>query len=381
MAGEIAPEELVRQRRPGAEAGDIDAMVGLAWALLQVGDEAEAELWYARAADAGNPAGMTGLGYVLNRRGARDEAVSWWRRAAGAGEVHAMRNLESALRGTDRPEGERWGWHADAAGRDITTVTVPDEVAEAAADLGPLRSAFGEEKDDQVSTNVGCLVLGVVVGLVLAGVGLAVGSSSGWGTGLLVVGGLVALGTVALVLTTWEDRPHRVWRYEHGLVHRDPKGRLDVVRWTDVRVLRDITRHFRGGSYTNTTFVYTLRHRSGRDVVLTSSVFPRGQMCVLGEEIEREVTAVRLPRALAALEEGKRLEFGHLAVDLTGISDGHDHLSWREVESIDTKDGKVRVRRADRWLNWSSTRVSAIPDVFVLLALADALRAMHGSDR
>jgi hypothetical protein len=90
---------------------------------------------------------------------------------------------------------------------------------------------------------------------------------------------------------------------------------------------------------------------------------------------------VRLPRALEALQEGKRLEFGNLAVDVEGISDGRDHLPWREVESIDTKDGKVRVKRAGRWMNWSSTRVSAIPDVFVLLALAEALRAIHRTGR
>jgi len=381
MTGEITDEERVRRWRPVAEAGDPQAMVGLAAALLKVGNDTEAELWYARAADAGNLAGMTGLGYVLNRKGARDEAVGWWRRAAGAGEVTAMRYLAGVLRGDDRPEGERWGWHAEAASRDIATVTVPDEVAEAAADLGPLRSAIGEE-DPGTFSNVGCLVLGGVVGLVLAGIGLAlIGSSRGWGFGLLVAGGAVALLTVVGVLLTWEAGPQRVWRYEHGLVHRDAKGRLDVVRWTDVRVLREITRVYSNGSYRGTTFVYRLRHKDGHELVLRDGPLPRGELCVLGEEIEKEIIAVRLPRALAALEEGKRLEFGNLAVDLTGISDGRDHLPWREVESIDTRDGKVRVKRADRWLNWSSVRVSSIPDVFVLLALADALRRMHEAGR
>jgi hypothetical protein len=376
MTSEVAPEELVRQRRPGAEAGDPNAMVGLAWALWQVGDEAEAELWYARAADAGDPAGMTGLGWVLNRKGARDEALGWWRRAAGAGDVGAMRNLASVLRGSaERPEGERWAWHAEAASRDVSQEVVPDDVAEAAADLGALRSVAGKESETAV--NVGCLVLGVLVGVGLAGIGFLVGSGGG-ATGLLVAGGAIALLTAVLVLMSWNDLPARVWRYEHGLVHRDGKGRLDVLRWTDVRVLRDITRHYRNGAYTHTSFHYTLRHKDGHQLVLMDGAFRPGELCVLGEEIERQVTAVRLPRAMAALEEGKRLEFGTLAVDLDGISNGRDHLPWREVESIDTAEGKVRVKRAGRWLNWSSTRVSAIPDVFVLLALADALRAIQG---
>jgi uncharacterized protein DUF6585 len=382
MTGETTAEELVRQRRPGAEAGDPPAMVGLAWALLQLGNDAEAELWYARAADAGNVEGMTGLGYVLNRKGAKDEAVGWWRRAAGGGEVHAMRNLAGVLRGNDRPEGERWGWLAEAAGRDVAKVTLPDEVAEAAADLGPLRSAIGDEKGTERGTNVGCLILGAVVGVALAVIGLVMtGSASGWAIGFLVVGVLVVLLTLVLVLGSWNDAPRRIWQYEGGLVYRDEKGRLDVLRWADVRVLRDITRNYRNGHYTNTTFRYTLRHKDGHEVVLQDLFFPRGQLCVLGEEIEREITAVRLPRALTALQQGQRLEFGSLAVDITGISDGRDHLPWREVESIDTKDGKVRVKRAGRWLNWSSTRVSSVPDVFVLLALADALRAVNEVDR
>ena len=380
MTGEITAEERVRRWRPGAEAGDPQAMVGLAAALLQVGNEAEVELWYARAADAGNLTGMSGLGYLLNRKGARDEAVSWWRRAAGAGDVYAMRNLAGVLRGNDRPEGERWGWHAEAAGRDVTSETVPDEVAEAAADLGSLRSVIG--KDSATATNVGCLVVGLVVGVVLAGIGLAmIGSGSGWAIGFLVAGGLVVLLTLVLILGSWNDLPHRVWRYEHGLAYRGPKGQLHIARWTDVRVLRDITREYRNGRYVRTTFHYTLRHKNGNEVGLSDANFRPGELCVLGEEIEREITAVRLPRALTALQEGQRLEFGNLAVDINGISDGRDHLPWREVESIDTKDGKIRVKRADRWLNWSSTRVRSIPDVFVLLALAEALRAVNGAGR
>ena len=46
--------------------------------MLQQGRDADAELWYARAADSGEVSAMTGLGFLLDRRGAKEEAWSCW---------------------------------------------------------------------------------------------------------------------------------------------------------------------------------------------------------------------------------------------------------------------------------------------------------------
>lgn len=82
---------------------------------------------------------------------------------------------------------------------------------------------------------------------------------------------------------------------------------------------------------------------------------------------------MRLPRAVAALNEGKRIDFGNLSLDRAGIYDGKDLLPWRDVERVDAKEGRVRIRRVGGLLNWSKTSVSDIPDVDVLFTLANEL--------
>ena len=173
MVGDLTAEAYEQRYRPGAQAGDPAAMSSLAWALMQQGNNAEAEDWYRRAARAGNHLGMTGLGYVLARKPGDDdalrEAVGWWRLAAIAGEVQAMRYLSNTTIG-DPMEAERWGFFADAAGRDTTNVVVPEDVAAAATGLGPLKSVIGREKPER---NRGFLIGGVVVAVILEGLGLA----------------------------------------------------------------------------------------------------------------------------------------------------------------------------------------------------------------
>lgn len=140
----MAEHPVHQQRfRPGAEAGDPAAMAGLGWALLQQGRDADAELWYARAADSGELSAMTGLGFLLDRRGAKEDAWVWWRQAAAAGDAHAMNYLSGSLRRRHPEEAERWGWHASAARRGARTDEVPAEVASAAVALGTHRCTFG----------------------------------------------------------------------------------------------------------------------------------------------------------------------------------------------------------------------------------------------
>jgi len=90
------PTELRRR----AEAGNVDAMLELAWRLLEAKSSAtfgEATRWFQAAASAGNPTGMNNLGW-MHEHGigvARDApaAAGWYRRAAQAGHVPAMVNL------------------------------------------------------------------------------------------------------------------------------------------------------------------------------------------------------------------------------------------------------------------------------------------------
>ncbi|QKG19794.1 SEL1-like repeat protein [Actinomadura verrucosospora] len=73
----------------------IDALIGRAEALLEAGDDKEAERLLRRAADLGGVAAMTTLGVVIECRERIAEAIHWYRRAAENGDRDAMAALRA----------------------------------------------------------------------------------------------------------------------------------------------------------------------------------------------------------------------------------------------------------------------------------------------
>lgn len=368
------PEEYERHYRPAAEAGDLVAMATLGLALLKQDRHADAEVWLSRAAEAGNVHAMTGLGVVLERRRDREQAWQWWLRAAAAGNVEAMANLGRTLGSRHPEEAERWRWRADAARRGPRTEQLPAEAVAAAstANLGGHKSTFGfDDSESGVVSSVVTVIVGLFVAAVPAGVGLFV--DGGWAIACLVVAALIALSFLFVGISGRNGVSAQAYAFERGFIHRDAAGVLAVFPWAEVRVQRDITRTYVNGTYRRTSFNYNILRSDGSAFHLFSSTFPTGDVCLLGELIEQEIAAVRLPRALAALAEGKRLDFGDLTVDSHGVTGSQGTLPWRDIESVEAKDGRIRIKRAGSWLSWSRTPAGAIPDVVVLVALADAL--------
>lgn len=344
-------------------------------------------------AEAGDPAAMAALGYWLYQRKKKQEALDWWRQAARAGDIYAMECLARSLGGGRREEAQQWHWLARAARRSPRTEQVPAEVVQAAAgaDLGPHRATFGDPSDSSDAANTppawdrrDRIVAGVMVGItVLLVVGAAVADKPAYP--LILAGGSLFIALIFMIapalrreqskLTAELELTLQAWVFERGFVYRDHEsGQLTVFPWTRSRVFRNNTRHLRNDSYLYTSYRYRVTRDDGVKLTLAGdSRLGGGEVWVLGEAIEREITAVRLSRALTAIQEGKRLDFGPLSVDLAGISDGRDTLPWREVEAITTKEGRVQVKRAGGWMAWSKTHVADIPDVDVLLTLADAL--------
>ncbi|MFC4943376.1 DUF6585 family protein [Pseudonocardia sp. GCM10023141] len=374
---EIDPVDHERSVRPRAEAGDPAAMAGLGWALFEQGNDAESERWYERAAQAGDLAGMTGVGFMLNRRGAHDEAWRWWRRAAVAGDVQAMANLAANPGSAHREEAQQWGWRAEAARRGAHPDEVPADVRTAAADLGALQVTLGRDALPSGAADIGC---GLVLALIPAAIGvvlIAAGASAGWAVLCLVLAAAVPILFAFGVRATRGDVPERAFVFERGLVWGDHKGALTVLPWSRVRLLRNVRRIDRNGRYERTDYAYTVVHDDGTRLILHTPKLPQGHLFVLGDTIEREIVASRVPRALTAIADGRQLAFGGLAVDATGISAGKDTLPWREVEEIEVTD-QLRIKRRDGWVAWASARVADVPDVAVLLVVAETLR---GSER
>ena len=157
--------------------------------------------------------------------------------------------------------------------------------------------------------------------------------------------------------------------FDRGLVHATG-GRAEAYPWTDTEVRREITNNVRGRTVTSTDYVYRLTRPGSPELRLESTAF---QLADLGPEIERRLTAARAPLDLDAVAGGRTVRYGQFALDIATLSTPKGVVKWTQVRAVDVHQGAVRV-----WLfdarKPRTTAVSEVPNVFVFLALADALR-------
>jgi hypothetical protein len=294
-----------------------------------------------------------------------------------------MTYLAANLRSPHREEAQQWGWRAEAARLGERTDEVPADVMSAAADLGAHQVTFGRDALPSGVADIGC---GLGLAVIPGGIGVLL-ASTGAPTGWVAMCFLIAVAIPVVfafgVRSTRAELPERAWVFERGFVWGDRQRELTVLPWSRIRVLRTITRYYQSGTDDRTEYAYTVVRDDGTKLPMTHGDLPQGHLFVLGETIEREIVAIRVPRALTAIAEGRQLAFGGLAVDATGISAGSDTLPWHEVEAIDVAAyqkvdygvvDQLRIKRSGAWLTWANTRVADIPDVAVLLAVAETLR-------
>jgi len=289
--------------------------------MTQPGDAID-EAQLRQRAQGGDVWAMSLLGFQLSKRKAtKKDALSWWRRAAQAGDVYSMECLAHSSRDEERLQ---WAALASATRRGQGSEPVPAEVTSAAGDayLGKYQAIFGPK----------------------------------FGVGDIM------------------PRP-TVWVFDRGFVSRDFKsGQLTVFPWGRSRVFRYSIRILRNSMYVKTGYEYRITRDDGAELTMKGESRFSGEVWVLGELIEREISKVRLPRAVTAIREGKRLDFGPLSVDQDAVFDGQDTLLWREVEDIRVEEGRLVIRRVGGWFAWSKTHAHKIPDLQVLFTLAHALR-------
>jgi hypothetical protein len=170
----------------------------------------------------------------------------------------------------------------------------------------------------------------------------------------------------------------RVHLFQHGFIQAGGKGTLADYRWDAIAwVQQRITKRYVNGVHIGTFYVYTIARRDGPVLKLTE--FYEG-IAELGRQISQEVTRVKLPNAIALLQQGQTVSFGDLAISTDGIvSSRNGLLPWRELDEVQVVQGYVKLRKAGKWLAWSNKPAAVIPNRFVFLTLADQLqRAAHG---
>jgi hypothetical protein len=254
----------------------------------------------------------------------------------------------------------------------MTTDAVPDDVA-VLARTRELGAHVATYRPRPLRRGV-ALLLGLAGGVCLLGALVAV-LAEVWPAGLAcAVLGVLFLYLLARVPGfSGRHAAKRVDVFEHGFVQSDRGGPRAEFRWDSIGSLcQRITRNYTNGIYTGTTYLYTITRHDGVTVKLTE--FYEG-IAALGETIAREVGQVQLPRAMEAIQHGQTVIFGDLALNAGGIAcTGRGSVPWTDIERVQVNRGYVSLRRAGKWLSWSSRPASQIPNLSVFLTLAELLQ-------
>lgn len=169
-------------------------------------------------------------------------------------------------------------------------------------------------------------------------------------------------------------RDIHVYLCDQGLIYTGARIHPQPFRWDQMQVWRAVTRYSRNGIHTRTTYRYTIQRQDGYRIILQYFVGIK----TLGETISNQITQAVLPQATQAYNAGQTVQFGSLSLNRQGVSNGWNVLPWSQVEAIDVTNGVVSVKRQGGWFRWSKVAASAIPNLFVFLALTNAILKSAG---
>ena len=148
-------------------------------------------------------------------------------------------------------------------------------------------------------------------------------------------------------------------------------GKIDAFRWDQVDCMwQRITKRYMNGIYMGTQYKYTIRGMNKRQIVLNDRITNIGG---LGAIISDMVTRVKLPAVIAAFKDGQTITFGKLSVNMQGVSNSKELVSWDQIKEIAVNAGVVTVRKEGKWLSWSSVQVANIPNFFIFFALVNTI--------
>ncbi|QIS08951.1 DUF6585 family protein [Nocardia arthritidis] len=175
----------------------------------------------------------------------------------------------------------------------------------------------------------------------------------------LLVGGRLAWAAGRLRVLAGRNRGSRLELYERGFVVVFG-GRVRTFRYGAATVREQAARRS-----------YVCSGDAGDPVILRRG-FERQH--VWGAEIRRGVARAQVPRALAALNAGQRLEFGEIWVTARDIGVGRDRAAWADVTEFTVRSAMLIVRVRDRERPLIAEPVADVPNMCVLQLLSEHLR-------
>ncbi|WP_329238300.1 hypothetical protein OG417_35565 [Actinoallomurus sp. NBC_01490] len=176
-------------------------------------------------------------------------------------------------------------------------------------------------------------------------------------------------------LQGWRNRSMRkitvAHVFENGCVFSHHKKEIvHAVRWDAITRFRRRRNILTGPMKTPYNFEFSTSDGSKFHMVGVGS--PPDRPCGLerfADVVEPLITAAQLPRFRDALDRGRRVEFGWLAVEPAGIRRGRTLLSWPELDEVRLNEEKISVRQHGRRFRWAGASVPDVPNLGAFLAL------------
>ncbi|MEU1819333.1 DUF6585 family protein [Streptomyces roseifaciens] len=170
-----------------------------------------------------------------------------------------------------------------------------------------------------------------------------------------------ALGWLIAVRTDRRNAGVRLDLFAHGLVFTGPRASLHVYRWDAMSVLEWIRDPTRNSLYYGRTWIYKLTAPGVRSVKIRGGMTEGGGIADVeqwGPAILKAVTEAQLPGALAALERGRTLEFGDLAVSREALTAVGVSIPWKQIGDVTYEGGDLVFKAAGR--RWARVRASVL---------------------
>lgn len=171
-----------------------------------------------------------------------------------------------------------------------------------------------------------------------------------------------------LMVAFWAVRALRTFNvrcyvFKNGFIYA--RGRkYRVVRWDQIVA---VFQKHTAGRYSS-SHTYTVRVQEGREIQIGDAV---NRVIDLGTMIQREVTKLLLPRAIASYKSGETLSFGKVNVNRQGVNNGKEMIPWDQIDAIEVRSGLIVVQKYGRVMKWSTVREHETSNVYILQNLVD----------
>ena len=224
-----------------------------------------------------------------------------------------------------------------------------------------------------VATILALLVFGPVV-IVLAGVAPDL-STEGFLLAFLLLLAIAAIAGVWSARRLWKQIGARVLVFPDRLVWLRRQESV-AFPWNELEefccwgVSQYSTVMLIDQQFVETEYHYRFRHRDGHGFDF-SEKFDSKDARPLAAHVEEGLLEYRLPELRRHfLQEQESLTFGPFVLQPEGLRYRRRLLPWNEVDYVFAEDGKIRVRKRDKFFNWCAVKMGCVPNGSLFLALA-----------